>query len=295
MKKITLCAALLATVLTAGPAFAEQIIAFVSILPQKYFVDQIADGKVQVEVMVQPGSAPHTYEPKPGQMVKLSKAAVYFAIGGAFEKAWEPRFMAANKNLLLVQTDEQVKKRAMAAHRHEEEHGEAEEPGHDRGGLDPHIWTSPPLVMIQARAILNGLLQVDPVNKEHYMKNYQRFIDSLAALDMEIMTIIGTGKEGRAFLVFHPAWGYFADAYGLKEIAIEVEGKEPKPAELQELIEESRKMGVKAVFVQPQLSRKSAETIAQAIGAKVVVADPLAADWAENLRRVATEFSQALR
>ncbi len=294
MKKIILCACFIAILMMVGPVFAEKITVLVSIAPQRYFVDQIAEGKVNVEVMVPPGADPHTYEPKPGQMVELSKAAVYFAVGMTFEEAWLPRFSAINKNMLLVHTDERVKKRVMKDHHHEGEH-EGEKPHLDHEGLDPHIWTSPPLVMLQARAILNGLLQVDPPNKDFYEKNYERFIDTLAALDMEIKTIIGTRKVGRRFLVFHPSWGYFADAYGLEEISIEVEGKEPKPAALKELIEESRKMGVKAIFVQPQFSRKIAETIAQAIGAKLVSADPLAEDWAENLKRVAREFSGALR
>ncbi len=303
MKKIAVCAVFAAILFGAGPVMAEKIIAFVSIVPQKYFVDRIAGDKVEVEVMVPPGADPHTYEPRPNQMARLSKAAVYFAVGVTFEQAWLPRFVDLNKNLLVVHTDEQVKKRAMEAHHHEGEHEghgheaavEGEGAHHRHEGLDPHIWTSPPLVMIQARTILNGLIAVDQVNHEYYENNYERFIDELAALDMEIKTIIGTGNEGKSFLVFHPAWGYFADAYGLEEIAIEFEGKEPKPAELAELIEEARKMGVKAVFAQPQLARKSAETIAHAIGAQVVSADPLAADWAENLRRVAREFSQALR
>jgi zinc transport system substrate-binding protein len=303
MKELTLCAAFILILITAGPVFAEEMTVLVSVAPQKYFVDQIAEERVKVEVMVPPGADPHTYEPKPSQMVKVSKAAVYFAVGITFEEAWLPRFSSINKKMLIVHTDERVKKRPMKAHHHEEEHDEhtkegarqAEEFHLHHEGLDPHIWTSPPLVMIQARAILNGLLEVDPLNKDFYEKNYARFIDALAALDKEIRMIIGTGKEVGRLLVFHPSWGYFADAYGLEEISIEVEGKEPKPAALKELIEESRKMGVKAVFVQPQFSRKIAETIAQAIGAKVVFADPLAVDWAENLKRVAGEFSRALR
>jgi zinc transport system substrate-binding protein len=96
-------------------------------------------------------------------------------------------------------------------------------------------------------------------------------------------------------MVFHPAWGYFAHAYGLKQVPIEIEGKEPKPAQLKELIQHTRKNDIKAVFVQPQFSTKSAELVAREIGGQVAFADPLAEDWIANLRQAADKFQSVLK
>ena len=196
-------------------------------------------------------------------------------------------------------------KRTMEAHHDHDEHqdkphrhghGDKEKAhDHDHEGHDPHIWTSPAAVKVQARNILQGLLEVRPDRRETFEKNYREFMGELDDLDREIRSILGPESRGKRFIVFHPAWGYFADAYGLVEVAIEVEGKEPKPAELKKLIDHSREMEAAAIFVQPQFSRKSAETIARAIGAQVVDADPLAPDWADNLKRVAAQIREAVR
>jgi zinc transport system substrate-binding protein len=177
----------------------------------------------------------------------------------------------------------------MAVHRHHEEQTQPE-----NGTLDPHIWLSPPLVMIQARTILEAMQAVDPVHRSVYESNFRAFISQLSDLDTELRGIF-TGSAGRQFMAFHPSWGYFAQAYGLKQVPIEIEGKEPKPAHLRELIEHAREDGIQAVFVQPQFSARSAKLIAGEIGAQVIIADPLAEDWAENLRAVARKFESALR
>ena len=138
------------------------------------------------------------------------------------------------------------------------------------------------------------LAELDPANAEVYAANLTSLQAELDALNVELAATLAPAK-GREFMVFHPAWGYFADAYGLIEVAIEHEGKEPGPAELQKLIDRARGKGIQAIFVQPQFSRRAAETIAREIGAQVVVADPLAADWAVNLRQVAESFAAAAR
>jgi zinc transport system substrate-binding protein len=292
MKKTVFIAIILVLSFAAGRSFAGGMNVFVSILPQKYFVDRIGGGLVDVSVMVSPGANPHAYEPKPAQMVKISKAVVYFAIGVPFENIWLERFVSINKKMTVVHTDRWIAKRSIADHDHEEAGGGR---GHEHAAADPHIWLSPPLVMLQARAILDGLAAADPANRSEYDKNYKGFIAELVDLDLSIQGIIGQKRDGRSFMVFHPSWGYFADAYGLKEMPIELEGKEPKPAQLKGLIEEGRAMGVKAIFVQPQFSRRNAEVVAEAIGATVVVADPLAENWARNLVEVARRIAGSLR
>jgi zinc transport system substrate-binding protein len=268
---------------------------FVSILPQKYFVERIGGGLVQVSAMVLPGANPATYEPKPSQMVDLSKAKVYFSIGVPFEKTWLPRIVQMNKDLMVFHTDAGIAKRPMEnSLLFLGKHGDTKKEGHghEPGSPDPHIWLSPPLVMLQARNILDGLIKSDPDHRADFEAGYEKFINEIVALDLEILNLFQRYQGGGRFMVFHPSWGYFAEAYGLTQLPIEMEGKEPKPADLKALITGAQKEGIKAIFVQPQFSRKSAETIARAIGARVLIADPLAEDWAQNLKQVALRFRE---
>ena len=281
---------------------------FASIAPQEYFVQQIGGELVDVHVMVQPGADPHTYEPKPRQMVMLIKSKIYFAVGVPFEETWLNKFSAANPEMLIVHTDQGIEKIPMEAHYHQREGEQHEEhgrktPGEPREGeqdhprdvtMDPHIWLSPPLVKVQAKHILDALVRVDPANAATYKMNFDRFGALLDAIDADFKRIF-SGKEGMEFLAFHPAWGYFAHTYGLQQVPVEIEGKDPKPAQLIKLIEHARKHNIKVIFVQPQFSSRSAETIARAIGGQVVFADPLAADWAASIREQAAKFNAALR
>jgi len=272
-------------------AYAEPITVFVSILPQKHFVEKIGGKWVDVSVMVVPGASPATYEPKPRQMVKLSSSALYFAIGVPFESVWLEKIAAANPAMKIVHTEASIQRRAMKAHRHGEGKGAQED---DHGILDPHIWLSPPLVMTIAENILRGLQEADPAHQEQYEANYKGFIAQLVELDAKIRTIFSGIGEKNQFMVYHPAWGYFADAYGLEQVPVELEGKEPKPAQVAQLIDSARTQGIRVLFVQPQFSSRSAQTIADAIGGTVVAADPLALDWDENLLRVAHAIQNAL-
>jgi len=267
----------------------EKLPVFVSIIPQQFFVQQIGKDLVEVRVMVRPGASPATYEPKPKQMAAISKAKIYFSIGVPFEKAWLKKIVASNPEMLLVHTDRGIKKIPMVSYRHETEKNH-----HEHGILDPHIWTAPPLVKIQALTILTGLQEVDPDHRISYEKNYRRFISVVEDLDNKFRDIFN-GKHGHQFMVFHPSWGYFAHAYRLKQVPIEVEGKNPKPAQLKGLIEHAKAYDIKVIFVQPQFSSKSAKQIAKEIGGQVVFVDPLAFNWLDNLRNVANKFREALR
>ena len=287
--------------LHAAPAAAgEPIPVFVSIPPQKYFVEKIGGSLAHVSVMVPPGANPHIYEPRPSQMTALSKSRIYFAIGVTFETVWLPKFAKLNPQMRVVHTDQGIDKMAMAAHHHEEEKGAKNKARkkHTHGddahaALDPHVWVSPPEVKIIARNILEALLEIDPANHSTYKSNYDAFITEIEKLDQDLKEIF-KDKKGLKFMVYHPAWGYLARAYGLEQVPVEVEGKEPKPEQLKVLIEESRKQGIRVIFVQPQFSTKSAETLAKAIGGEVVFADNLREDWEKNLRSQAQKFKQAL-
>lgn len=279
-------------------ADAARISVFVSIPPQRYFVQQIGKDRVSVQVMVRPGASPATYEPKSVQMAAIAKADIYFSIGVPFEDVWLEKIAAANPEMQIVATDHGIEKHPMAMHHHGhgrnlEGHDHASDKGRGRH-LDPHIWTAPLLVIQQSRTIATALKQIDPVHQKAYEANYATFAEALTQLDRELRETL-EGVENRKFLVFHPSWGYFAQAYGLLQVPVEVEGKSPKPAHLHDIIEHARRDNIRVVFVQPQFSTKSARTIAAAISGKVVVADPLAEDWVDNLRSQTLKFKDALR
>ncbi|RPJ74752.1 MAG: cation ABC transporter substrate-binding protein, partial [Desulfobacteraceae bacterium] len=206
----------------------------------------------------------------------------------------------------IVRTDAGIEKIVLADHHHEEKghthsHGtkkashshSGQAHRHEQGqGPDPHVWLSPPLVKIQAGHIAEALAAVDSANRTRYEENLAGFLREIDALDAELRAMF-VGSPGARFMVFHPSWGYFAKAYGLEQVPIEIEGKDPKPAQLIELIHSARGQGIRVVFVQPQFSAKSAEMVAREIGGQVVAADPLAENWAENLREVGRKFKAA--
>jgi zinc transport system substrate-binding protein len=262
----------------------------VSILPQKYFVERIGGEHVDVNVMVQPGASPATYEPKPEQLTALGKADAYVSIGVPFEKAWLDRIASANPSMLMVDTTQGIERMPMGLYRH---HGEEEHQEDETENPDPHIWLSPTLVKTQAQTIYEALVELDPAHKDAYKANLDSFISDIGALDADIRETL-RGVENRRFMVFHPSWGYFARDYGLEMIPIEVGGQEPSAAELAALIAKAQEEGIKVVFAQPEFSTRAAETIAQEIGGQVLLISPLAPDWLDNLRRVADTFAEVL-
>lgn len=297
---LCILSALTCIMLLADAALASPLKVTVSIVPQKYFVEKIGGELVSVNVMVRPGSSPATYEPQPKQMAQLSESDIYYAIGVPFERAWLPRFKSANRNMEFIDLSDSVTRMAMGAHAHHDEHEEhAEHHGHNHEGhdhhenfiADPHIWLSPPLVRIIAMEIRDTLTEKDPANAQTYNENYFKFAQEINNLDQKILNLFAGNAGKTSFMVYHPSWGYFAESYGLRQIPIEAEGKDPSPRELAELIKFAKDNSVKAIFIQPQFSRKSAEAIASSIGAKVLVADPLAEDWITNLEKTAESFS----
>lgn len=297
--------------LSSSQALAQKLNVIVSIPPQKYFVEKIGGEKVNVSVMLPPGASPHSFEPKPAQMVDLGKADIYMAIGVEYEKALLPRISSMHQDLQVVHTDKGINKIPMTPHSHGHDHGHnhEHEHGHDHGhehghnhghdcksnGRDPHVWLSPDLVMVQASNIYQALVQTSPEDKEYFQDNYISFINELVSLDQEIKSILSEIRPGTKFMVFHPAWGYFARAYGLIQLPVEVEGKEPKAADLKHLIDTAVHKHIKIVFVSPQFSKRSAQIIADSIGGKTLSINPLAENWMENMVEVAHKFKEALK
>jgi zinc transport system substrate-binding protein len=294
----SLAAVLLASlVLAVAAAHAAPLEVAVSILPQKYFVERVGGDAVRVEVMVKPGQSHETYEPTPQQVAALSRSRAYFRIGSPFEELLLPRAVAANPALVVVDTRAGIGMRMVAPHDHDHApgHGHGERKAERSAGRvpDTHIWTSPRLVKLQAATIRDALVALDPDRRDAFEAGFARFAADLDGLDAEIRTLLA-GKRGRAFMVFHPAWGYFADDYGLTQVAIEVEGKEPGPRTLARIIDRAKAEGVRVVFVQKQFGRTTAEAVARAVGGEVVVVDPLAEDFLVGTRAMATALAGAL-
>lgn len=280
MKKITLIFLLSTTYIFSN------INAVVSILPEETFVKAIGGDKVNVALMVQPGNSPHNYEPKPSQMIEIAKADLYFAIDVEFENVWLPKFKNLNPAMQIIDLADNVTKMQMEEMHREDDHDEHHS-DHKHEGEDPHIWTAPANVKIIAHNIYNALKQEDPENQNYYKKNLDIFLASIDETDREIREILSSLKDGERFMVFHPSWGYFAQAYHLTQIAVEVEGKEPKPKELIHLLEEAKEEKVKAIFTQPEFSDTVAKIIAKELQIPVVKVSPLAPNWSENLINIA--------
>jgi len=272
----------------AFPATAK-VRAIVSIIPQKFFLEQLAGDLVAVEVMVPPGDSPHTYEPRPSQMMALNAADIYFSIGVEFEKNWGPRFRQLNKRLVFVDTSRGIEKMPMAT-----EGKTVEERGNPSIDccLDPHIWLDPRLVMKISKTMAESLSTIDPEHHQEYQRHLATWEKKLQQLDKQLYQATRPMQDHPFFLVFHPSWGYFAREYGLRQLAVEHHGSEPGPKSLAVLIDRAIKLGIKTIFVQPQYQGNSARVLAQALGGSVVKIDPLAENWLENLKILARKLAE---
>jgi zinc transport system substrate-binding protein len=276
----------------AEPSATGRLRVAVTVPPQACFVERIGGDRVEVEVMIPPGYS-HVDPPlTPRRMAALSEARLYVKVGHpAFEfeaERIEP-FLADLPGIEVVDMSRGMDLIAEGAG---EGHGDPGD-GHGHAGGDPHIWVAPETVAVAARNIAAALIRIDPAHAEEYRANLGRFEAEIAGLDREIRARLGRHR-GQRFMVYHPTWGYFARQYGLRQVAIEAEGKEPSAARLLQLIDLARREDVKVVFVQSGFPRKSAQVIADAVGGRVLAADPQDRDWAGTLRRVAAELDRGL-
>lgn len=256
----------------------DRIHIFVSIVPQKTFVQAIAEDNADVHVMIRPGFSPATYDPTPRQLLELARADIYLKIGVPFEEAWMDRIQDAGRAMRIVDTRQGIKLLDMDEHDHGHDH--------DHGRKDPHIWLDPVRVKQQTNTIADALKAVDYQRAAAYDANLQSLHQRLDELDRRIAERIHDSGV-KKFLIFHPSLGYFAERYGLEQIAIETEGKSPGAATLQRIIDRARSENIRVVFVQKEFSSHAAEKIAEAIDGTVVVLDPLAPDYFDNMLRIA--------
>lgn len=260
----------------------------VSIIPQKALLEKIVQDRANVVVMVEKGQSPHSYEPKPSQMKELSHANVYFSIGVEFEDVWMPKFTSQNSSLVVVKSDKGIEKIAMENH----SHGHEDEYHHDyhgdeHGNLDPHIWLNTSNSKKIAKNMLEALKKQEPKNAEFYEANYKKLAKHIDSIDKSIKETLKNTPPHTPFMVFHPSFGYFAKEYDLEQLPIEIEGKNPKPKELTYLIEEAKEEKVKAIFTQPEFSKKFANVISSELGIGVESFSPLSPNYLENLLSMA--------
>jgi zinc transport system substrate-binding protein len=281
----TIIAIMLIVILTAGCITTDQnqeddqrINIVTTIAPMQEFAEKVGGDKVRVTALVPPGGDPHTYEPAPNQLVELSKAQLYVEVGSGidFEISWLDKLKSINNKMIFVNASENI---ALI---------NSTDP--DEEGMDPHTWTSIRNAKIMVRNIYEGLAEIDPANKEYYAKNRDDYLVELTALDMSLSETLKE-KENKKFIIYHPSLGYFAQDYGLEQIAIERSGKEPTPQWMQRIIDTAKAENITVVLVSPEFSTASADMIASEIHGRVVQINPLRKDYARGIRETAAAIN----
>jgi zinc transport system substrate-binding protein len=257
-----------------GPPQSAKI--FVSIGSQKYFVENIAGPDYPVEVLVESGANHEEYEPKPWQLASLKTAAIYFRIGITFEITYVQRLKAQYPSLEVVDLSQGVATIVR------------------EGANDPHAWTSPRRARDYAKAILAALLQKFPQSKAGFEERHAKLDQELAQLDAQIAKTLAPYR-GKAFLTLHPSYGYFAEDYGLKQLAVEKHGHEPGPNDLTDILADARAAKIKRVFIQPDHSAQAAERVAGLLGADTVMVDPDSPDYVRNLQNFANALASSMQ
>ncbi len=263
----------------------------VSIAPQIYFVDRIGGDRVNAFAVIPEGFSPATYEPSPARMRALSEADVYFSTGVPFEESWLPRIEQAIPGLRIVESHAGID--LLPISHADAENDEDNLDGDSHGTLDPHVWLSPELIASQVDIISKTLMEIDPAGEQVYRRGRDSLLLDIAFLQQEMHELLDP-VSGTSFVVFHPAWGYFADEFGLVQIPVEIDGHEPSLAQLADLITLVGERDVRFIFVSPQFSDASARTIAEQSGIGLIEIDPLAEDWLQNMRIVAARMREAL-
>lgn len=257
----------------------------VTIEPQRYFAEKIAGDLFQVYCVTPAGQSPETYDPTPQQMVQISQSQAYFRIGEiGFEQAWMKNLQSQNPDMVVFDLSEGMELVKNEEEAHEE--GEAHH-HHHHGMVDPHIWTSISGARVIAQNTYQAFIKLDPENQEIYQAGYQRLIEEIDSTEAEMKQLLQP-LAGTAFIIYHPALTYFAREFGLKQLCIELDGKEPSPAQLKQLLETATQSGAKVVFVQQEFDRKNAELIAKETGCRLVTINPLSYNWHDEMIRLAT-------
>lgn len=263
---------------TAETAAKVKKLVAVTIVPQQTFVKAVCGDLADIVVMVPPGSSPETYEPTPQEMKNFSDASLYFTIGVPVEKA---NILPKAGSIKVVSLQNEV------ANAYPDRTFDGKE-------RDPHIWLSPKRVKVMVKVIAKNMSQLDPSNEAVYNKNADAYIKQLDELDGEIKSALA-GVKSRKFIIFHPAFGYFADDYGLIMYALEEEGKEATVKHLQEMIDFAKKENIKVVFYQEEIDSSQSKAFAEEIDGKMMQLSPLAADYINNLKAMTKLMAEVMQ
>ncbi len=259
---------------------------YVSIAPHLDFCRRIGAERVSVNKALAPGKSPATYAPSPREVQLLSQARIYFKVGLPFETALLKKLKALPRAPEVIDLQAGITLQPLR--------NDASVAGRAHQTLDPHTWLDPRLALRQANTIYTVLCRIDPPGKNIYTNNYNKLKNKLQVLDNELKNSLSPFRQ-RTIFVYHPAFGYFARAFGLRQKAIEIAGKKPKARELAAFIKTARKENIAAIFVQPQFDRQSADKVAQAVGCAVVRIDPLAENYCKNLEVIAAAVEKNFR
>jgi zinc transport system substrate-binding protein len=248
----------------------------VSIAPFKYFVEEIAGDDFKVNIMVPAGADPHTYEPFPDQINNLRKSVAYISNGYlGFEMNWLDRFYETNRKMKKLSLGDKIDP-LNSGHQHEGGHIEA---------ADPHYWVSPRCALIMASSVKEFLCELNPSQKQKYETGYHDLTLKIQEVDKKARELF-SGIQNRSFMIYHPNLAYMARDYGLEEIPVEFEGKEPSPSRMKELIDRARNEHLRTIFVQREFDLKNAKAIAGEIDAHIVLIDPLSENWQRSTMEI---------
>lgn len=271
----------------------EKIVS-VTIEPQRFFAEKIAGDKFAVNCVVPAGQSPETYDPTPRQMIQVGKSQAYLRIGPiGFEQAWMDNIKENNPGLRIFDLSEGIsflKEPEEEACEHPHEEGEEHHHHHHPGGVDPHTWSSIAGAKVIAKNTLDAFVALDPENQAYYQGNYESLMKEIAETEQTITALLQP-LTSRTFIIYHPALTYLADEYGLTQLCIEMDGKEPSPAQLKELVETARKYDAKVVFIQKEFDQKNAELIAKETGCRLVPINPLDYNWSKEMIYIAKSLA----
>ena len=264
----------------------ERLTISVSIASIQWLVDQIGGEQVQTQALTTSGDDPHTYEPSPAQMTAIAASDLYFTFGIEFEEVWLPKFTNANPDLQVVDISQGVERIAVVG-----SHGDED---HDHEGLDPHIWLSPQKMSQIADNIARSLKILDPKNAEVYESNLETVLSVINNVDNQLSQMLSQTRL-RQFLIIHPSLGYFADAYGLQMIPVEIDGQEPSPIQLADILQASQDYGIQALFTQTGANPVNVQVLAEQAGIDTLIEiDPMTYDWPANMLLIGVHLQEAL-
>ena len=282
-KRISFLMELMALLLcmACGGKQTEEGIVTVTIEPQRFFAEKIAGDKFQIHCIVPSGQSPETYDPTPKQMVEVGNSVAYFQIGSlGFEQVWMQKIRENNPDLKIYDLSKGISFIQEVVHHHHHDHH------HHTHGVDPHIWSSIAGAKIIAQNMLDAFIQLDGEHAEYYKSNYTALLKEINQTDTVIRQLLAPLKE-RTFIIYHPTLTYFAKEFDLTQLCIEMDGKEPSPAILAQLIATAKEREVKVVFIQQEFDKKNAELIAKETDCRLEVINPLSYHWNEELIHIA--------